>query len=165
MKRMALLTVLMGLLFVGITSALALPPIQYYVRWSERPVYDCMGTPGNYTLSVHLTHLEYFIPAGAETVENTIADNSFGHSAYVFETLNPQWTSGTHKHYTYTINSAMYPITLKEVLTTNVHGSAVYRSTFVAHCTANAQGLKAKVTNDADPLSVGTVTPISGSNP
>lgn len=148
MKRLVLLTVLMGLFFVGLTSVFA---VQHYVRWSPKPTYDCVGTPGDRTLKVHLTSLAYDITANGRTVESVVVDNSYGHSAYVYETLDPQWTTGTHKHYTYTIDSDSYPITLKETITTKVGGVAVYKSTFVAKCTANAQGLTATVNNNDNP--------------
>ena len=169
MKRLTLLTILVGLVFGTLNSVAALPPLQYYVRWVAPVRYTCTHAHGQYEMFVELTHIEYFAPLNALMTETDFTDNALGHFVTSQATeLNWMNLSGTRLHTTYTIDSASYPITEQAVLKTFDNNVQVYQSTFTARCTGDLLGvLTATIHNNDHPpvFGIGSETNLTYSSP
>jgi hypothetical protein len=157
MKRIALLTILVGLFFGVLSSATVHSQAPYYVSWDANIHYTCTHSAGEYHLLVGLTYLDYYAPNDALASETDITDNSFGHFVTQQDTES-DWMNylGQRKHTTYTVDSASYPITLQAILKTYVNQKEVHESTFTARCTSNSNGALLVFTNNIEnPLNFG----------
>jgi len=157
MKRIALLTLLVALFFGTLVLASAgpsVPPQQYYIRWKSPVLYTCTHSPGNYQLDVLPATYDYYVPHDAQMIAVDTVHDSYGDSSAPEPTVT-NWTNGAgqRQHQPDVADSKSYPITGQITLETFVNHTLVYKSTYVATCTANSHGtLNASITNDNHPL-------------
>ncbi len=158
MKRLALLTLLVGLFFGSLAvvlaggGGLATPP--YYIRWKSPVTYTCTHSQYYYGLRVAVTTLNYNVPTDAVMTEVDTSDNSVGHFVNA-QDEESDWINGRgqRQHTTYEVDSASYPIKLQADIQTFVNNVPVYKSTLTAQCTANSNGsLTASINNNPHPL-------------
>jgi len=156
MKRIALLTLLVGLFFgsmvVVLAGGLATPP--FYITWKLPVTYTCVHTAYYDELLTAITILNYNVPTAAVMTEVDTSDNSVGHFVVV-QDEESDWINGRgqRQHIAYAVDSASYPITLKADIKTYVNNVPVYESTLTATCTDNSHGtLNASIDNNLHPL-------------